>query len=71
MTKKCLTLLCAPLLLAALASCDTSSFGNISQHIGTAMTVVDQTSKASRPITDEEEYYVGRAVAAKILGPIN
>ncbi|MDD3846663.1 MAG: M48 family metalloprotease [Syntrophorhabdaceae bacterium] len=68
MMRKYLTLLCAILFLAALASCDTSSFGNISQHIGTAMTVVDATSKAARPISDEEEYYVGRAVAAKILG---
>ncbi|MEN6614971.1 MAG: M48 family metalloprotease, partial [Syntrophorhabdus sp.] len=49
-------------------SCDTSNFGNISQHIGTAMTVMDTASNASRPISDEEEYYVGRAVAAKILG---
>ncbi len=55
-------------LLALFASCDTTSFGNISQHIGTAMTVVDATSNASRPISEEEEYYVGRAVGAKILG---
>jgi predicted Zn-dependent protease len=27
-----------------------------------------QTAKAARPMTDEEEYYVGRAVAATILG---
>lgn len=27
-----------------------------------------QTAKAVRPMTDEEEYYVGRAVAATILG---
>lgn len=54
--------------LAMFASCDTTSLGNISQHIGTAMTVVDATSSASRPISEEEEYYVGRAVSAKILG---
>lgn len=54
--------------LAMLASCDTTSLGNISQHIGTAMTVADATSSASRPISEEEEYYVGRAVSAKILG---
>lgn len=50
------------------SGCETVGFGNISSHISTAMTVVDSTSKASRPISDEEEYYVGRAVAAKILG---
>jgi beta-barrel assembly-enhancing protease len=54
--------------LAMFASCDTTSLGNISQHFGTAMTVVDATSSASRPISEEEEYYVGRAVSAKILG---
>lgn len=54
--------------LTLIASCDTTSFGNISQHISTAMTVADATSSASRPITDEEEYYVGRAVSAKIIG---
>ncbi|HBL25016.1 MAG TPA: peptidase M48 [Deltaproteobacteria bacterium] len=32
------------------------------------MTVADATSKAARPISEEEEYYVGRAVAAKIVG---
>lgn len=68
MMRKSITLLCAAMFLAAFASCDTTSFGNISQHISTAMTVVDATSKAARPISDEEEYYVGRAVAAKILG---
>ncbi len=68
MTGRCLTLLCCAALLAMFASCDTTGFGNISQHISTAMTVVDATSKAARPISDEEEYYVGRAVAAKILG---
>jgi beta-barrel assembly-enhancing protease len=55
-------------MLSVLASCDTTSFGNLSQHVSTAMTVVDATSSASRPISEEEEYYVGRAVAAKILG---
>lgn len=48
--------------------CKTPSLGSISQHIDTAVTVVDTTSKAARPISDEEEYFVGRAVAAKILG---
>lgn len=30
--------------------------------------VAVQTAKAARPMTDQEEYYVGRAVAATILG---
>ncbi len=68
MIRKCILLFFTVLMVSTLASCDTSSFGNISQHIGTAMTVADATSKAARPISDEEEYYVGRAVAAKILG---
>lgn len=55
-------------LMAIFASCDTMNLGNISQHIGTAMTAVDATASASRPISEEEEYYVGRAVAAKIVG---
>lgn len=55
-------------LLTLFASCDTTGLGSISQHIGTAMTVVDATSSAARPISEEEEYYVGRAVAARILG---
>ncbi len=68
MMKRPAALLFAALLLSTLAGCETMGLGNISQHIGTAMTVVDSTSKAARPISDEEEYYVGRAVAAKILG---
>lgn len=58
-------------MLATLASCDMASLGGISQHVSTAMTVVDATSSAARPISEEEEYYVGRAVAAKILGTYN
>jgi len=68
MMKRPAALLFAALLLSTLSGCETMGLGNISQHIGTAMTVVDSTSKAARPISDEEEYYVGRAVAAKILG---
>ncbi len=33
-----------------------------------ALTGASKASAASRPITDSEEYYVGRAVAARILG---
>ena len=70
MKKTALLFLCA-LLVAALSGCETGGFGNISQHIGTAMTVADSTSKAARPISEEEEYYVGRAVAARILASYN
>lgn len=35
--------------------------------IDTITTAASATAKAVRPISDEEEYYVGRAVAAKIL----
>ncbi len=68
MMRKCGLLFALFAMLAMFASCDTTSFGNISQHLNTAMTVVDATSSAARPISEEEEYYVGRAVAAKILG---
>ncbi|MDD3582030.1 MAG: M48 family metalloprotease [Desulfobacca sp.] len=30
--------------------------------------VADKTERAARPITDSEEYYIGRAVAARFLG---
>ncbi len=68
MIKRSAALLFASLVLFTLSGCETMNLGNISQHISTAMTVVDATSKASRDISDEEEYYLGRAVAAKILG---
>lgn len=50
------------------SSSEAFDFGDISKHVGNAIGVVDTTAKAARPISDEEEYYVGRAVAAKILG---
>jgi beta-barrel assembly-enhancing protease len=68
MTRTYMTILVCLMVVVGLVSCDTSNFGNISQHIGTALTVADTTSNAARPISDEEEYYVGRAVSAKILG---
>lgn len=68
MMKRSAALLFAVLVLSTMSGCETMNLGNISQHISTAMTVVDATSKASRDISDEEEYYLGRAVAAKILG---
>ncbi|MCK7489338.1 MAG: hypothetical protein MZU79_03115 [Anaerotruncus sp.] len=35
--------------------------------VSTLTTLASSTAKAARPISDEEEYYVGRAVAARIL----
>jgi len=40
----------------------------ITKHLDTLKSVVGATTKAARPISDEEEYYLGRAVAARILG---
>jgi len=37
------------------------------EYLNTAATVVTQTAKAARPITDAEEYYVGRSVAVRLL----
>ena len=42
-------------------------FGGISRHLGTIKSTADATQKAAREISDEEEYYVGRAVAARII----
>lgn len=36
-------------------------------HLDTATKAAKEVSRAQRPISDEEEYYIGRAVAAKIL----
>lgn len=36
-------------------------------HINMITQTLTATAKASRPITDEEEYYVGRAVVARII----
>ncbi|HEY7535040.1 MAG TPA: M48 family metalloprotease [Thermodesulfobacteriota bacterium] len=44
-------------LLAGCSGVDLGSIGRIAQ----------QTFKAATPLTDEEEYYVGRAVAARII----
>jgi len=39
----------------------------ISRHLDTLTTGTTAAQKAARPISEEEEYYVGRAVAARIL----
>jgi len=50
-----------------IAGCVSTSSSGLSGHLGTALTAAQEVSKASRPISDEEEYYIGRALAAKIL----
>ena len=40
----------------------------ITKHLDTLKSVVGATAKATRPISDEEEYFLGRAVAARVLG---
>ncbi len=40
---------------------------SLSKHLDTLTTASTAAGKAARPISDEEEYYVGRAVAARIL----
>jgi predicted Zn-dependent protease len=42
--------------------------GGITKHLDALRSAVSATAKAARPISDEEEYYLGRAVAARILG---
>ena len=48
------------ILIFLLASCSSVDIGSIGR-------VAQQTFKAATPLSDEEEYYVGRAVAARIL----
>lgn len=65
------TISCMGILLAlcVLPGCETIDIGGtgIAQHLGMLNTAAVNVQKASREITDEEEYYVGRAVAARIL----
>lgn len=57
------------LALICLFCCGCLSTGALdsSRHVSTGFTLVQEVSKAERPISDEEEYYIGRAVAARIL----
>lgn len=57
----------ALILLILLAGCESVPIKGISPELDTVATGIEATSKAARPISDEEEYYVGRAVAARIL----
>lgn len=47
-----------------LTSCKTM---DMDKALDMTFTVIQETSKASRPISDEEEYFVGRAVAARLF----
>lgn len=57
---------CVFIISLTISGCLTTT-GGLPGGIGTAVTAVTEVSKASRPISDEEEYYIGRALAAKIL----
>jgi predicted Zn-dependent protease len=68
----------APLWLAVLAATTAGTAGAFSlgdinldslmQHAGTGAEVATNLGKASRDLTPEEEYYVGRSVAAQVFG---
>lgn len=57
----------APLLLLAMlqAGCNLESIGN--KEFGLVAKSFETITKASREINEEEEYYVGRSVAARLL----
>jgi predicted Zn-dependent protease len=57
----------AVLILAPLAVQGCSGVSAVIPAASVALTGASKASVASRPITDSEEYYVGRAVAARIL----
>lgn len=50
-----------------LGGCSSVSVYDVGKHFDMVTTSVSAAQKASRDITDEEEYYVGRAVAARLL----
>jgi beta-barrel assembly-enhancing protease len=54
-------------ILLLLTGCGSVQVQDMSQHMGFVTKAATATHKAARPISDEEEYYVGRAVAARIL----
>ena len=54
-------------ILLLLSGCSSVQVQDMSQHMGFITKAATATQKAARPISDEEEYYVGRAVAARIL----
>ncbi|MCS7215724.1 MAG: M48 family metalloprotease [Thermodesulfovibrio sp.] len=52
------------ILIFYLCSCKT---GDINKVLDVTFTTIQATEKAVRPISEEEEYYIGRAVAARIF----
>ncbi|MCX7987998.1 MAG: M48 family metalloprotease [Thermodesulfovibrio sp.] len=52
------------IILFLLCSCKTI---DINKAIDMTFTTIQATERAARPISDEEEYFVGRAVAARLL----
>lgn len=61
------TLVPAVLLLLLSSSAPAGLLDNIQKGFDMLSTSSDATQKAARSITDEEEYFLGRAVAARIL----
>jgi predicted Zn-dependent protease len=57
------SLACVAVLAALIAGCKTVGIPDV----GTLTSLAASTAKATRPISDEEEYFVGRAVSARIL----
>lgn len=55
------------LLLLCAGQASAGLFDSIQKGFDMISTTSDATQKAARPISDEEEYYLGRAVAARIL----
>ncbi len=54
----------ALVLLLCICSCKTV---DINKAMDITFTALQATEKAARPVSDEEEYYVGRAVAARLF----
>lgn len=52
------------ILFLCLFSCKTV---DINKTLDITLTTIQATEKAARPISDEEEYYIGRAVAARMF----
>lgn len=50
-----------------LSGCGSVSVYDVGKHFDMVSKTVSAAQKASRDITDEEEYYVGRSVAARLL----
>jgi predicted Zn-dependent protease len=55
------------LLLLLLPGCSSVGVHNIGSHVEMATATAGAAQKASRPISEEEEYYIGRSVAAAII----